>query len=41
VAQSFTRRGGSAIDGCTARHQGYAQSINSSKRIEQVFGWIK
>jgi hypothetical protein len=41
VAQNVTRSGGSAIDGRTARHQGYAQSINSRKRIEQVFGWIK
>ncbi len=29
------------IDGRTARHQGYAQSINARKRIEQVLGWIK
>jgi hypothetical protein len=41
VAQNVTRSGGSAIDGRTARHQGYAQSINTRKRIEQVFGWIK
>jgi IS5 family transposase len=41
VVQNITRSGGSAIDGCTARHQGYAQSINARKRIEQVFGWIK
>ena len=41
VAQNTGRSGGSAIDGRTARHQGYAQSINSRKRIEQVFGWIK
>jgi transposase len=41
VAQNVTRSGGSAIDGRTARHQGYAQSIHSRKRIEQVFGWIK
>jgi hypothetical protein len=41
VAQNTTRSGGSAIDGRTARHQGYAQSINTRKRIEQVFGWIK
>jgi transposase len=41
VAQNLTRRGGSAIDARTARHNGYAQSINSRKRIEQVFGWIK
>jgi IS5 family transposase len=41
VAQNLSRSGGSAIDGRTARHQGYAQSINARKRIEQVFGWIK
>ena len=41
VAQNSSRIGGSSIDGRTARHQGYAQSINSRKRIEQVFGWIK
>ena len=41
VAQNTSRSGGSAIDGRTARHQGYAQSINTRKRIEQVFGWIK
>ena len=40
VAQNISRSGGSAIDGSTARHQGYAQSINARKRIEQVFGWI-
>jgi IS5 family transposase len=41
VAQNPTRSGGSAIDGRTARHQGYGQSINARKRIEQAFGWIK
>ena len=41
VARNTSRRGGSAIDGRTARYQGYAQSINARKRIEQVFGWIK
>jgi hypothetical protein len=41
VSQNVTRSGGSAIDGRTSRHQGYAQSINARKRIEQVFGWIK
>ena len=41
VAQNITRSGGSAIDGRTAHHRGYAQSIDSRKRIEQVFGWIK
>ena len=41
VAQNTSGSGGSAIDGRTARHQGYAQSINARKRIEQVFAWIK
>ena len=41
VAQNTTHSGGSAIDGRTARHQGYDKSINSRKQIEQVFGWIK
>lgn len=41
VAQNIQARRRSAIDGRTARHQGYAQSINARKRIEQVFAWIK
>lgn len=41
VAQSIQARRRSAIDGRTARHQGYGKSINARKRIEQVFGWIK
>jgi len=41
VAQNIQARRRSAIDGRTARHQGYAQSINARKRIEKVFGWIK
>jgi transposase len=41
VAQNIQTRRSSAIDGRTVRHQGYAQSINARKRIEQVFGWIK
>ena len=41
VAQNIQPRRRSAIDGRTVRHQGYAQSINARKRIEQVFGWIK
>jgi len=41
VAQNIQARRSSAIDGRTVRHQGYAQSINARKRIEQVFGWIK
>ena len=41
VAQNTARSGGSAIDGRTTRHQGYAQSINARRGIENVFGWIK
>lgn len=31
----------SAIDGRTARGQGYAVSQHARKRIEQGFGWVK
>jgi IS5 family transposase len=41
VAQNIQPRRSSAIDGRTVHHEGYAQSINARKRIEQVFGWIK
>lgn len=41
VAQNTTRRGGSAIDGRTTRHSGYAVSQKFRKRIEEVFGWLK
>ena len=41
VAQNTNRPGGSAIDGRTTRHKGYAQSINARRGIEKVFGWIK
>jgi hypothetical protein len=41
VAQNVQARRRSAIDGRTARHQGYSKSINARKRIEQVFGWIE
>ena len=33
--------GGSAIDGRTTRHPGYAVSQRIRKRIEEAFGWIK
>ena len=36
-----TRRGGSAIDGRTMRHAGYAPSQTIRKRIEEHFGWGK
>ena len=41
VAQNTSRPGGSAIDGRTNRHEGYAKSINARRGIEKVFGWIK
>lgn len=41
VAQNTTRSGGSAIDGRTARHEGYRISQRRRKRIEECFGWLK
>ena len=41
VAQNLARRGGSAIDGRTTRHAGYAISQRKRKRIEECFGWLK
>jgi transposase len=41
VAQNLGRRGGSAIDGRTTRHLGYALSQRKRKRIEECFGWLK
>ena len=41
VAQNHERPGGSAIDGRTARHSGYAISQMKRKRIEENFGWGK
>ena len=41
VAQNENRPGGSAIDGRTVRHAGYAVSQRKRKRIEEVFGWLK
>jgi len=41
VAQNTARNGGSAIDGRTTRHAGYAVSQKFRKRIEEVFGWLK
>lgn len=38
VAQKAT---GSAIDGRTTRHAGYAVSQRKRKLVEQVFGWMK
>jgi transposase len=41
VASHRTRWGGSAIDGRTTRHAGYAASQVVRKRIEEHFGWGK
>jgi transposase len=41
VTQNLTRRGGSAIDGRTSRHAGYAKSQHARPRIEPAFGWLK
>jgi IS5 family transposase len=41
VAQNSNRVGGSAIDGRTTRHVGYAVSQRKRKCIEQCFGWDK
>jgi len=41
VAQNDKRPGGSAIDGRTTRHAGYAISQRKRKRIEECFGWLK
>jgi hypothetical protein len=41
VAQNDTRRGGSAIDARTTRHEGYAISQQARPRIERAFGWLK
>ncbi len=41
VTQNLTRPGGSAIDGRTTRHEGYAKSQHARPRIEPAFGWLK
>ena len=41
VAQNVNRNGGSAIDGRTTCHKGYAVSQRKRKRIEECFGWMK
>ena len=41
VTQNLARRGGSAIDGRTTRHVGYAMSQHARPRIEPAFGWLK
>ncbi len=41
IAQNTKRSGGSAIDGRTTRHSGYAVSQKKRKRIEECFAWLK
>ena len=41
VATNTERRGGSAIDGRTTRHEGYNISQRIRKRVEEIFGWLK
>jgi transposase len=41
VAANTGRKGGSAIDGRTTRHEGYNVSQRIRKRVEEVFGWLK
>jgi transposase len=41
VAQNVNDHRGSAIDGRTTRHPGYAVSQRYRKRVEEVFGWLK
>ena len=41
VAANTRRRGGSAIDGRTMRHESYSLSQRIRKRVEEIFGWIK
>jgi transposase len=41
VTQNLTRPGGSAIDGRTTRHDGYAMSQHARPRVEPAFGWLK
>ena len=41
VAQNVNRKGGSAIDARTTRHNGYGMSQTCRKMIECVFGWGK
>lgn len=41
VSCNTGRRGGSAIDARTTRHEGYAISQRIRKRVEEIFGWMK
>ena len=41
VATNDKRKGGSAIDGRTTRHEGYRISQRIRKKVEEIFGWTK
>ena len=41
MAENLNRPGGSAIDGRTTEHPGYAISQQKRKRVEEIFGWLK
>ena len=41
VSQNEKRNGGSALDGRTTRHAGYAISQMKRKLVEEIFGWMK
>ena len=41
LTQTIHTRRRSAIDVRTVRYSGYGPSIDASRRIEKVFGWIK
>ncbi len=41
VSQNLKRRGGSAVDGRTTRHDGYAESQACRPRVERPFAWLK
>lgn len=41
VSQNLKRRGGSALDGRTTRHDGYAESQACRPRVERPFAWLK
>ena len=41
VGANTKRKGGSAIDGRTTRHESYSISQRIRKKIEEIFGWMK
>jgi IS5 family transposase len=41
TAHVAAKKRGSALDGCTTRHPGYAVSLRRRKLIEEPFGWMK